>query len=67
MSIVGVTSPSSQSDQAGMTNWFDQLLVWDVALAPNHCMQIGTKDMLFESVFGWGSIVADISVVMAMV
>ena len=37
-----------------MNNWFDQLLVWDVALAPNEYMKFGTKDMLVESVFGWG-------------
>ena len=37
-----------------ITNWFDQLLLWDLALAPNQCMKFGTKDMLFESVFGWG-------------
>ena len=37
-----------------MTNWFNQLLVWDVALAPNECRKFGTKDMLVESVFGWG-------------
>ncbi len=49
-----------------MNNWFDQVLVWDVALAPNEYMKFGTKDMLVESVFGWGSIVADLSVVMAM-
>ena len=36
------------------TNWFDQLLIWDVALAPNQCMKFGTKNMLFESVFGRG-------------
>ena len=49
-----------------MTNWFDQLLVWDVALAPNEYMKFGTKDMLVESVFSWRNIVADLSVVMAM-
>ena len=50
-----------------MNNWFDQLLVWDVTLAPNEYMKFGTKDMLVESIFGWrGSIVADLSVVMAM-
>ena len=50
-----------------MNNWFDQLLVWDVALAPNEYMKFGTKDMLVESVFGWGKHhVADLSVVMAM-
>ena len=37
-----------------MTNWFNQLLVWDVALAQNECRKFGTKDMLVESVFGWG-------------
>ena len=37
-----------------MNNWFDQLLVWDMALAPNEYMKFGTKDMLVESVFGWG-------------
>ena len=37
-----------------MTNWFNQLLGWDVALAQNEYMKFGTKDMLVESVFGWG-------------
>ena len=37
-----------------MNNWFDQLLVWGVALAPNEYMKFGTKDMLVESIFGWG-------------
>ena len=51
-----------------MNNWFDQLLVWDVALAPNEYMKFGTKDMLVESIFVLGEalIVADLSVVMAM-
>ena len=34
-----------------LTSWFDQLLVWDVALVPSQCMTFGTKNMLFESVF----------------
>ena len=50
-----------------MNNWFDQLLVWDVALAPNEYMKFSSKDMLVESFFGWGKHhVADLSVVMAM-
>ena len=36
-----------------MNNWFDQLLVSDVALAPIQSMTFGTKDMLFECIFGW--------------
>ena len=49
-----------------MNNWFDQLLVWGVALAPNEYMKFGTKDMLVESVYGWGKLGGDLSVVMAM-
>ena len=49
-----------------MTNWFNQLLVWDVALAPNECRKFGTKDMLVEASSVGGSIVADLSVVVAM-
>ena len=37
-----------------MTNWFNQLLVWDVAIAPNQSMTFGMNDMLFEGIFGWG-------------
>ena len=47
-----------------MTNWFNQLLVWDMALAPNQCMTCGMNDMLFEGIFGRGKHVADLSVVM---
>ena len=36
-----------------MTNWFDQLLVWGVVLVPNLSVKFGTKDMLFECIFGW--------------
>ena len=50
-----------------MTNWFDQLLVWDVALAPDQIMKFDTKDMLSECIFVGGSIIPDLSVVMAMV
>ena len=37
-----------------MTNWFNKLLVWDVAFAPNQSMTFGMNDMLFEGIFGWG-------------
>ena len=50
-----------------MTNWFDQLLVWDVALAPNQSMKFGTRDMLLNASSVGGSIVADLPVAMAMV
>ena len=50
-----------------MTNWFNQLLVWDVAFAPNQSMTFGMNDILFEGIFGWGSTVADLSVVMTIV
>ena len=49
-----------------MTNWFNQLLVWGVALATNLSMIFGMKGMHVEGIFGWRSTVADLSVVMTI-
>ena len=50
--IVGVTSPSSQADQlwttGSISSWFGMWLLHQMN------MKFGTKDMLVESVFGWG-------------
>ena len=50
-----------------MTNWFNQHLVWDMALAPNQSMTFDMNDMLFEGIFGRGKHVADLSVVKTIV
>ena len=62
LGIVGVISHRK-------LNSYDQLLrsalVWDMALAPNQSLKCGTNSLNASSV--GGSIVADLSVVMAMV
>ena len=50
-----------------MTNWFDQLLVWGVVLVPNLSVKFGTKECSLNASSVGGSIVADLSVVMAIV
>ena len=51
-----------------MTNWFNQLLDWDVDLAPNfNEWNLAQRTCSLNASSVGGSIVADLSVVMAIV
>ena len=50
-----------------MTNWFDQLLVRNVAIAPNQVWNLARRTCCLKASSIGRSIVADLSVVMAMV
>ena len=50
-----------------MTNWFDQLLVWGVVLVPNLRVKFGKRTCSLNASSVGGSIIADLSVVMATV